>query len=390
MMERDFMGLSSKESVVVIKEENNDDACRDSGGLTRGAGSNWPFSNKVSAIPHHLMSFKPAQEGKTQKMVPESFLSSGFMPVSTSDAFDPCQKRPTCDARKYFNHDRQGGTHFTLTACPMQHDVQSVHRPYDVKMISVSNQGISVPMGNPYLKNHFASMGQNFAVTTTKQQLFGGIPVTTPYSVPPSSGSIVGTTEPWNNVKTSGSPSQMTIFYAGSVNVYHDISPEKAQAMMILAQNGCSIPSNGAHSKATAPRAKLAAEDGVPVNQTINTPPSAFPSPLSVSSHTGTQSVSGSTSTDELMAAKTTGLPTTPVSKVEPPKTANAVKSVAATSMIHSAIPQARKASLARFLGKRKERVINSAPYNLSKKSAEGSNPESNGMNSSASKGEQQ
>ncbi|KAM5566858.1 hypothetical protein ABKV19_015131 [Rosa sericea] len=272
----------------------------------------------------------------------------------------------------------------------MQHDVQSVHRPYDVKMISVSNQGISVPMGNPYLKNHFASMGQNFAVTTTKQQLFGGIPVTTPYSVPPSSGSIVGTTEPWNNVKTSGSPSQMTIFYAGSVNVYHDISPEKAQAMMILAQNGCSIPSNGAHSKATAPRAKLAAEDGVPVNQTINTPPSAFPSPLSVSSHTGTQSVSGSTSTDELMAAKTTGLPTTPVSKVEPPKTANAVKSVAATSMIHSAIPQARKASLARFLGKRKERVINSAPYNLSKKSAEGSNPESNGMNSSASKGEQQ
>lgn len=79
----------------------------------------------------------------------------------------------------------------------MQNDVHSVHRPYDVKMISVSNQGISVPVGNSYLRNHFASMGQNFAATTTKQQLLGGIPVAAPYSVLPSSGSIIGTTEPW-------------------------------------------------------------------------------------------------------------------------------------------------------------------------------------------------
>nr|QIZ03057.1 JASMONATE ZIM-domain protein 4-3 [Fragaria x ananassa] len=358
MMERDFMGLGSKEPMAVLKEENHDDGCRDSG-LTRSAGAHWPFSNKVSGIPQ--VSIRGAQEDKTKKMVPDS-LSSRFMPVSTADAFDPCQKRPTFGA-------------------------QSVHCPYDVKMFSVSNQGITVPMGNPYLKNHFASMGQNFAVTTTKQQFFGGMPVTTQYSVPPSPGSIVGTTEPWINVNTSGSPSQMTIFYDGSVNVYNDISPEKAQAMMVLAQNGSSVPSDGAHSKAEAPRAKFPAEDCVPLNQTINIPPSTFPSQLSVSSHTCTQSVSGSTSTDELMAAKTTGLPTAPVIKVEPPRTA--VKSVAATTMNHSAIPQARKASLARFLGKRKERVINTAPYNLSKKSPEGSKPESNGMNSSTSRGEQ-
>nr|QIZ03056.1 JASMONATE ZIM-domain protein 4-1 [Fragaria x ananassa] len=384
MMERDFMGLGSKEPVALLKEENHDDGGRDSG-LTRSAGAHWPFSNKISAIPQ--VSFRGAQEDKTKKMVPDSFLSSRFMPISTSDAFDPSQKRPTFDAQKYINHDRQGGTHFSLTAYPMQHDMQSVYRPYDMKMFSVSNQGITVPMGNPYLKNHFASMGQNFAVTTTKQQFFGGMPVTTQYSVPPSPGSIVGTTEPRINVNTSGSPSQMTIFYDGSVNVYNDISPEKAQAMMVLAQNGSSVPSNGAHSKAEAPRAKFPAEDCVPLNQTINTPPSAFPSQLSVSSHTGTQSVSGSTSTDELMAAKTTGVPTAPVSKVEPPRTA--VKSVAPMTMNHSAIPQARKASLARFLGKRKERVINAAPYNLSKKSPEGGKPESNGMNSSTSRGEQ-
>ncbi|XP_050373698.1 protein TIFY 6B-like isoform X2 [Argentina anserina] len=382
MKERDFMGLSSSKESAVLKEDNNDDGCRDSG-LTSGGGggAHWPFLNKVSAVPH-FMSFKGDQEDKTKKMVPDSFLSSRFVPLSTSDAFDPCQRRPTCDAQ-YINHDRQGGSHFPLTAYPTPHNLQSMHRPYDMKMVSVSNQGISVPMGNPYLKNHFASMGQNFAVTTTKQQSFGGSPVTTTYLVPPSSGSLVGTTEPRNNVNTSGLPSQMTIFYAGSVNVYNDISPEKAQAMMVLAQNGSSNPSNGAHSKAETPK-KLPAETGVPVNQAINPPPSAFPSPLSVSSHTGTQSVSGSTSADELITAKPTGLPTTPVSKVEPQKTA--VKSVAATAMNHTAIPQARKASLARFLGKRKERVINSAPYNLSKKSAEGSNPESNGKNSPQAK----
>lgn len=74
----------------------------------------------------------------------------------------------------------------------MQHDVHSVHRPHDVKMISVTNQGFSVPVSNPFFKNPFATTGQNFAATTIKQQL-QGIPVTAPYSVLPVSGS----TEPW-------------------------------------------------------------------------------------------------------------------------------------------------------------------------------------------------
>ncbi|CAB4265216.1 unnamed protein product [Prunus armeniaca] len=84
------------------------------------------------------------------------------------------------------------------------------------------------------------------------------------------------------------------------------------------------------------------------------------------------------------MAPRTTGHPTSPVSKMEPPKIVNAVGSVAATSLIPSAVPQARKASLARFLEKRKERVMISAPYNLSKKC-----PDSNGVNFTQ-QGEQQ
>lgn len=35
-----------------------------------------------------------------------------------------------------------------------------------------------------------------------------------------------------NNVKTSGTP-QLTIFYAGTVNVYNDISPDKVPSLPV-------------------------------------------------------------------------------------------------------------------------------------------------------------
>lgn len=120
---------------------------------------------------------------------------------------------------------------------------------------------------------------------------------------------------------------------------------------MFLAGNGSSMASNGANLKAQVqgPSLKLAAADGVPVNQPISTPHSALSSPLSVSSHTGAQSGSGSTSTDELMAAKPTGVPSSPVSKVEPPKMINAVGSVAASPMMPSGMMQSLSCSVLIF-----------------------------------------
>jgi len=375
-MERDFLGLGSKEPLAVVKEEVNNDGCTE-------PGVQWQFSNKVSALSH-LMSFKVVQEDKTQKIASDPLMSSGFMNISTADAFDTSQNRSKGEIQKSFNQDRQGGTHFSLTSYPVQHDV---HRPHNVKMFSVSNQAISVSVGNPFFKNPFAT-GQNLAGATVKQPLLGGIPVAAPHSIIPTVASIAGITEPWNGAKASGSPAQLTIFYAGTVHVYDDITPEKAQAIMFLAGNGSAIASNTAHPKAQvqAPSSKLAAGDGVPANQPINTQPcSGLSSPLSVSSHSGAQSGSGSTSNDELMAAKSNGIPSTPVSKVEPQKIANVVGSVPVTPIFPSAVPQARKASLARFLEKRKERAMSAAPYNLSKKSPECIAQECNGANFSAS-----
>lgn len=126
----------------------------------------------------------------------------------------------------------------------------------------------------------------------------------------------------------------------------------QAQAIMFLAGNGSSVASNVTNLKAQVqgPSSKLAAGDGVPVIQPINTPPSALSSPLSVSSHTGAQSGSGSTSTDELMAAKkTTGVPNSPVSKVEAPKIINAVGSVSTTPMMPSGMMQLLKYNIMIF-----------------------------------------
>ncbi|KAB5538053.1 hypothetical protein DKX38_015586 [Salix brachista] len=369
-MERDFLGLSSKNPSAVVKEEISTDGRGDTG-FTTGSRMQWPFSNKVSTL-NNLMSLKVAQEDKTETIESDALVSSGFMSILSADACDPGQKRSAAEIQKLFNLNRQGKIHFSPTAFPAQLDVHSVHHPHDVKMFPVTDHAISISTGNPFFNNHYPATGQNTAGTTMKPQLLGGFPVTAPLSILPMVGPVAGVTD--SSVKASGSPAQLTIFYAGTVNIFDDISPEKAQAIMFLAGNGSSIPFNSAQPKVQvqAYSSKSAVADVSPVNQPImSTPPC---SSLSSSLHTGSQSRSMSTSTEEIMATKTTGPVTTPVAKPDHPKTGNVVGSVATATMIPSA-PQARQASLARFLEKRKERVTNAAPYNPSKKTPDFANP---------------
>ncbi|PWA70568.1 ZIM-domain protein 3 [Artemisia annua] len=127
-------------------------------------------------------------------------------------------------------------------------------------------------------------------------------------------------------------PVQLTIFYKGMVNVYNDMSPEKAQAIMFLAGNG-TMAQTQAQAHVTTPRTPA---DGLQMT------------PTSVGPSTGTSSA---TPTDTL-------------------------KKMSSFRLMQSAVPQMRGASLARFLEKRRERVMASAPY--SKGSMESSNkPES-------------
>ncbi|KAI5394536.1 protein TIFY 6B [Lathyrus oleraceus] len=327
-MERDFLSLCSNQEI-------NNEASKNSG-FTKVSAVKWPYFNKVSVHPY-LMPFNGSEEDKAK------MTSSGFV-------------------EKSFKHDGQGGIHFSVNPYPVQHDVNRAH---DVKMFSVSNQAISVPAGHPFVKNHFATVGQNMNGANVKQPLLVGSPLTTPHSVLPRVGAVAGLVE--QCVKPSAPAPQLTMFYAGTVNIFKDITPEQVQAIMLLAGNGLSAASNTAQPEVQAPSSKFVSDDdGVPMSPPVNIPPfSAISSPLSVSSHTGPQSGSGSVCSDEFLTAKTSRgpTPTTSASKVETPKVVNA------TTMFPSAIPQARKASLARFLEKRKERVTSATPYNLNKKS---------------------
>ncbi|KAE8719257.1 putative Plant UBX domain-containing protein 2 [Hibiscus syriacus] len=292
-----------------------------------------------------LMNFDFAQGDKIKKVGYDPKVSPMFMPTSTMDA---------TELQKSLNHSRIGGSHFPLTPSYVQHGG---------KMFPASNRA-------PFMKNQYATTGQNLPVNSMRPQYVGGIPVTTPHTILPTLCSVGGSVEPRKSVKAYGSPAQLTIFYAGEVNVFNDITPEKAQAIMFLAGNGSSMASSSAFPKVQvqAPVLKPVPVENVPANHIINTQlNSGMLSPHAVAAQSGT----GSTNTEDQMICKTSGTPTpsTPISKLEAPKLVTAMGSVAATGMMPS-VPQARKASLARFLEKRKERVMNAAsPYNFSKKS---------------------
>ncbi|KAL4574357.1 hypothetical protein LXL04_021186 [Taraxacum kok-saghyz] len=254
-MERDFMGLNSKDSVVVVKEE--------------------------------------AVEG-----------------CKESDGFNGSKNRQSGELQKSFGVSTQGGTHFTMAGYPMQQNA------------------VPISMSHPFFRAPFGS-------APIKQQHAVNV-------IPPNASFLAGTTEPWYSSKTSCAPSQLTIFYGGMVNVYDDISPEKAQAIMFLAGNGVSVSTPTPRTQAQAQVA--------PTLSPINVQPcSAISSPMSVSSHP----VGGPTNKDD--GVKTV----TPPTKVDSPRVINSLEKV-----MQSAVPQARKASLARFLEKRKERVMGSGPYN--------------------------
>ncbi|KAL8556883.1 hypothetical protein ACS0TY_004381 [Phlomoides rotata] len=197
---------------------------------------------------------------------------------------------------------------------------------------------------SPFLKTHCMGANLKFGGGPMKQQLHGG----NVHTALPSAASMVGTTEQWLNKSKA---SQLTIFYGGTVNVFDDISPEKAQAIIFLAGN--------AYVKSNMTQSKLHMQTPTPKHpasyQTLvlcmNVP--GLLSPVSVSSHPADQSGANN---DDVKVSKTVGMPTILVNKAEPPRVMPSIGPVGVSAIISSAVPQARKASLARFLEKRKER----------------------------------
>ncbi|RWW23175.1 hypothetical protein GW17_00012590 [Ensete ventricosum] len=159
-----------------------------------------------------------------------------------------------------------------------------------------------------------------------------------------------------NMPKPTRTSAQLTIFYAGTVNVYDDVSVDKvccspnifsfqAQAIMMLASKG----SNGAASRSEAPLSvpppvppKISGSDGLNGKQILDptpirvaSPSSVFSNPMPVTLHTVANSSSiCNTKNDSSAGAKVAGT-LAPSTQQGPPRTSSpAVGSVTSAAIV--------------------------------------------------------
>ncbi|KAI4352100.1 hypothetical protein L6164_006385 [Bauhinia variegata] len=348
-MEWDFLGLSSK--------NNEEDAASSSKDSARGSRMQWPFSNRVSGVPQ-LLSFKAAQEDRTRKTMVDPVASQGYINVSTADAVDSNNNRTLLGAmQKNMIVAKQRGNRHGTTVYPMQHLGGHSAFPQEASMFGVSKQ--SNQMSRQVLQSsNLVSSDHHMLNSAIKTRHLGGLPPMTPVPVLPFRGSSsnVGTTDLRNSSKSSatGAPAQLTIFYGGSVNVYNDITPEKAQDLILLAGKGSNSSQNKtvSSSQVQAPISVPSKDNAFIMSQSY---PTSLPSPLPGR---------GSSTNNELNIMTPAAFSVTRSNLLESPTPVG--------SSVVPQVPQARKKSLARFLEKRKDRLSSVSPYSTNMRPGSG------------------
>eukprot|EP01018_Ginkgo_biloba_P034987 Gb_38099 [translate_table: standard] len=354
----------------------------------------WPYSNKAAAL-QQFMSFKNFQEERPKKNLCDQLANSGFHPISTADAFD-ISKRSTAGTQKNFNLDPSarntaelgnyysgqhsplnrhfGVSHIAYPAQALDDRGSSAYNIQEIGTYPCSNHSPSISnLGSPAFFKGQQAMAISCVTPMVKPLL--GTPFAGQHSFLPVVGASTSTTIPGATPIIPGKPAnaQLTIFYAGTVNVYDEVPADKAQAIMFLAGSGnswsgkidnpppqtpaMSMPTGG-HIKPAPPVCSSMSNPLPPINVHVH------PQKSQASIQTS-QSTTVSSSAGDLQTTQMNG---TPTNQQEAPKLSAAGSTP--NPIMPRAVPQARKASLARFLEKRKERVCTKVPY-PSKKSPE-------------------
>ncbi|KAF8688359.1 hypothetical protein HU200_042321 [Digitaria exilis] len=302
----------------------------------------WSFASKPGAAPS-LMSFRSAAREEP-----------AFPQFSSFDG----AKNP---ASRILTHQRSFGESPQYAA--VHRAQQPQHALTGARVIPVSspfnqNNPMFRVQSSPSLPNGVASSGP-----------FKQPPFTMNNAVTNSTVGVYGTRD-----VVKPKTAQLTIFYAGSVNVFDNVSAEKAQELMFLASR-VSLPSSGpvackpeapifVPTKVTVPEVSPAKQMLFQKPPHVSSPPSAISKPIPgvlLQAATLPRSAS-SCNLDSPVPKSSVPLAVAPLSQAPATQPAPMTTTTAATIMPR-AVPQARKASLARFLEKRKERVTTAAPY---------------------------
>ncbi|CAN8239242.1 unnamed protein product [Cochlearia groenlandica] len=202
----------------------------------------------------------------------------------------------------------------------------------EAKAFPSSYQRGPVSAANVFHGGQFSGAFQNANLLL----LGGSVPLTNHTSLRPS---VLNSS--LDRVASAVSSPQLTIFYAGTVSVFNDISPHKAQAIMSCAGNRLGHPK--CETGENNLKKPIQENERFFGKQTYNAAAVAASS-------------SSATPPDSLSRCKdNTVIATNAMNMIES-------FNVGRHNMIPS-VPQARKASLARFLEKRKERIMSAMPY---------------------------
>ncbi|XP_042457206.1 protein TIFY 6b-like isoform X2 [Zingiber officinale] len=351
-MERDFIGILGRNSGDDATASRHEAAV---------PSVKWPFSSMVSSTPQYILPKTP-QEEKPRKHVFNNHSSLRLNHISM-DGLDVNLKTPHgLAAQKCVDLDKQSFSQYPrCTYQPFTSDSFASSLPHldEIRMISTfSDHGLPGTGSSPFSNIQHA---HNVTVASPKQRFLDDQIGHCNFVGEPSSLNIF-----WP-INMTG---QLTIFHDGYVNVYDDVSSDKVQEILSLASQGSNMTPNV-------------------MNQTTHAPgPATLVAPIRM-----TGSIDSRTKRQEgiipmSMLPNLGVLPS--ASQQEAFKTLSAAfSSETAGTTLPKAVPQARKASLARFLEKRKERLTSAIPYSCSKMNREnGSGLESSNMSSISSSSE--